>query len=81
MNLEPVSILKETENTTKDGISIREQKIKLKKMIYKQKKESEQDKVDDYYREKPMNMSHIQLRKGVETEEKISQKGFIDLKT
>ena len=63
------------ETVSAAGGSIREQKIKLKKMIQKQRKESEQAKIADFYREKPMDLSHIQLKKGVETEEKASSKG------
>ena len=45
--------------------TVRERKIRLKKKIKHHRNQINQEKINNFYKDKDMNMSHIKLRKGV----------------
>jgi hypothetical protein len=54
--------------------TIRKRKIRLKRRIKQNKQEILQEQMKDFYEDQPMNLSHIQLKKGVQAEEDMTEK-------
>jgi hypothetical protein len=57
-------------------ISVKQKKLNLKNKIMQNRQTIKNNKIKDFYREKKLNLSHINLKKGVDLEEATSKKGI-----